>query len=431
MTYASHLFDASRLCTRVLNATPNGIDRLDSLLARGLLGGVAPGRTTASALVFGWGGPRLVDPARALGALDRTERAWRERQDAHHEAEAIGALVPLLTPSTGAHRPIPRARRTMPEVRRLGGAVATLASLGLSRGRDPAHAAAPGAIYLNASHFPLDWPSHVAWLDRRPDVRPVALVHDLLPLDHPEWFWTGEDRRHRARLAFLARRGAGAIVTSAAVEERFRAEMARAGRPGLPVLRAAPPVWPLFHTPRSADPRLSCARYFVTCGTIEPRKNHALLLRLWRRLAAERGTGTPKLLVVGKRGWLCDGVLAEMRILGEAGHLVHASDLPSGAYRTLLDGSLGLLAPSLAEGYGLPVAEARVRGVPVVASDIPPFREQGADRLIDPRHDAAWYDAIVALETARSPTCRPLPTAQTTGAENYLDAVRAFLDALA
>ena len=75
--------------------------------------------------------------------------------------------------------------------------------------------------------------------------------------------------------------------------------MARLGRRHLPVLRAAPPVAPAFLVPGAAQPGLASARYFVGCGTIEPRKHHALLLRVWRRLAAERGTDAPKLVVVG------------------------------------------------------------------------------------------------------------------------------------
>ena len=312
--------------------------------------------------------------------------------------------------------------------RRLGRGLGTLMRLGLHGGGDPGAVAARGAVYLNASHFPLDWPSHVAWLDRRPDIRPVVLVHDLLPLDHPDWFWEGEAARHRTRLAFLARRGAGAIVTSAAVEERLRAEMARAGRPGLPVLRVAPPIAATFRAPRQPDRGLASLRYFVTCGTIEPRKNHALLLRLWGRLAAEWGAGAPKLVVVGKRGWHCGEILGEMRRLVRAGHLVLAHDLPSGAYRDLLDRSLGLLAPSWAEGYGLPVAEALARGVPVIASDIPSFREQRADVLIDPRDEDAWYVAIAAAGKAapRGRFCGHRPIDD----DDDLGAVRRFLGAL-
>lgn len=421
------VYDASRLCARALNATPNGIDRLDALLSRGLL---ADRDTSAPALVFGLGGPRLVPAAEALAALDRAERAWREEEDG--TGCAPGPLVSWLVGRGPAAAP-PGAgarERCIARVGRLGPALATLASLGLRRGADPVRTAPQRAVVLNASHFPLDWPSHVAWLDRRRDVRLAVLVHDLLPLDHPEWFWPGEVRRHRARLALLAARGAGAIVTSAVVEDRLRREMARAGRHDLAVLRAAPPVAAPFRRARPPDLRLAGARYFVVCGTVEPRKNHRVLLRVWRRLAAERGAAAPRLVVVGKRGWGCEDILREMRALAAAGHLVQACGLASPACRALLDGSLALLAPSWAEGYGLPVAEALACGVPVVASDIPAFREQGVARLIDPADDGRWHDAVAALADAGPAAPRPPPRVPAADAASYLGAVRGFLDAL-
>jgi TetR/AcrR family transcriptional repressor of mexJK operon len=43
-------------------------------------------------------------------------------------------------------------------------------------------------------------------------------------------------------------------------------------------------------------------------GTIEPRKNHALLLDVWRTLVARHGDRTPRLVVIGQRGWACEEV---------------------------------------------------------------------------------------------------------------------------
>ena len=48
---------------------------------------------------------------------------------------------------------------------------------------------------------------------------------------------------------------------------------------------------------------LANAAFFIVRGTIEPRKNHLLLLRVWRRLIERFGQDAPKLVVIGKRGW--------------------------------------------------------------------------------------------------------------------------------
>jgi glycosyltransferase involved in cell wall biosynthesis len=54
------------------------------------------------------------------------------------------------------------------------------------------------------------------------------------------------------------------------------------------------------------------------------------------------------------------------------------------------------LFPSLAEGYGMPLAEALAAGVPVIASDLPVFREigQGVPELLPPDDASAWYAAV-------------------------------------
>ncbi|WP_163778702.1 glycosyltransferase family 4 protein, partial [Proteus mirabilis] len=48
---------------------------------------------------------------------------------------------------------------------------------------------------------------------------------------------------------------------------------------------------------------------FVACGTIEPRKNHLLLLHLWRALAERLGAATPRLVLVGRRGWEAENIV--------------------------------------------------------------------------------------------------------------------------
>lgn len=315
--------------------------------------------------------------------------------------------------------------------RRIGAALEALFRTGLRRGLDPVRHAPRGAVCLNASHFPLDWPSHVRWLESRRDVRLVVFVHDVLPVDRPGDFWAKEAGRHKARLALLARRGGGAIVTTHTVAERLQAEMAARGRSDLPVLVATPPVAPVFHQAPRPDPAFAAANYFVACGTLEPRKNYGLLLRLWRRLVRERGEAAPKLVIVGKRGWLYDVIVAELADPALARHVIEVAQLTTGDYKALLDQARALLAPSLAEGFGLPVAEALACGVPVIASDIPPFREQRTDlvTLLDPHADDAWYEAVEARASSSRAQAAP-PRQEGVTSDGYLRQVSGFLGAL-
>ena len=96
-------------------------------------------------------------------------------------------------------------------------------------------------------------------------------VHDLLPIDYPEFFWPGEPERQALRLRAICRHGAGAIVGAQAVARRLQAFAAEQGRGELKICVARPPVSRAFAAAEAPDPRLEGVSYFVVCGTIEPR----------------------------------------------------------------------------------------------------------------------------------------------------------------
>ncbi len=135
--------------------------------------------------------------------------------------------------------------------------------------------------------------------------------------------------------------------------------------------------------------------YFVCVGTIEARKNHRLLLDLWRRLAAECGDRAPLLRLVCRRGYGSDGMAADLRALRHV--VIEQPDLSDTAMTALLAGARALLLPSFAEGFGLPVAEALSLGVPVLCSNLAALRESGGGvpDYLDPADRAAWHRAVL------------------------------------
>jgi glycosyltransferase involved in cell wall biosynthesis len=150
--------------------------------------------------------------------------------------------------------------------------------------------------------------------------------------------------------------------------------------------------------PRPTASRTVCDRpYFVVLGTIEPRKNHLLLLNLWTRLASVVAE-PPRLLVIGARGWeneqVVDLLERSRRLRGLVEEHNGLSDAEVGA---LLCDARALLLPSFAEGFGLPLAEALASGIPVICSDIPVFREVGRDapEYHDPLDLQGWSQAVV------------------------------------
>jgi len=153
-----------------------------------------------------------------------------------------------------------------------------------------------------------------------------------------------------------------------------------------------------FVTPLGVDESLfvlppvrPARRYLLAVGTLEPRKNHARLIRAFGRARPECD-----LLVAGARGWLCgetERAAAEtprVRLLGR----VSDAEL-----RTLLAGADALCYPSLLEGFGLPVLEAMAAGRAVLTSRIEPLAGLAGDAalLVDPEDEEEMAEALRRL----------------------------------
>ncbi len=379
------IYDVTRLVTRGLNASPNGIDRIDFALARHFLErGALPLSCTAL-------GPRLAETRKALVAIDEIESFWREDGDVARDA-VYQAVVAALTGERASPAPARLERR--PGAAKIERNWRALRDWAFHLGR-PLSEVPRGAVYFSGTQFLLDRPWYVRWLDSRPDVKPVSFVYDLLPVDQPQFFRPIEATLHPRRNRNICRFAAGVVVSAREVEARFRAFATENGRADIPVCVARLPVSPVFETRMAPPPELAGIDYFVVCGTIEPRKNHLLLLNVWRALA-ERGRA-PKLVVVGKRGWLNENVVDMMtRCPALAAHVVEAAGLSTPGLRRLMAGARALLMPSFGEGFGLPVAEALVAGAPVIASDLDVFREVAGDApdYLDPIDGLGWLRAI-------------------------------------
>lgn len=133
-------------------------------------------------------------------------------------------------------------------------------------------------------------------------------------------------------------------------------------------------------------------------GTIEPRKNHLLLLHLWRHLAEILPASVPRLVVIGRRGGENEQVVDMLeRCPALTDHVEELGGCPDARLSALLRGARALLMPSFAEGYGMPVAEALAVGTPVIASDLAALREVGGDvpDYLDPLDGPGWKAAIL------------------------------------
>ncbi|MFC0204949.1 glycosyltransferase family 4 protein [Novosphingobium soli] len=251
-----------------------------------------------------------------------------------------------------------------------------------------------GRTYLNVGHTGLQVDSLASWL-RRVGLRPVYLVHDLIPITHPHFCRAGEADKHAARMRNVLRSAAGVILNSADTGRELRRFAEAQGLPVPPMLVAPLGIERLPPAPSgSPHPR----PYFLSIGTIEARKNHMLLLRAWQRLRAGMGSRTPDLVLVGQRGWEAQETFAALdaQPAGQPGRIVELGRCDDAQLACWIDHACAMLMPSRVEGYGLPVLEALSRGTPVIASDLEVYREIAGDipLLLDPDDEAAWASAV-------------------------------------
>jgi glycosyltransferase involved in cell wall biosynthesis len=235
-------------------------------------------------------------------------------------------------------------------------------------------------------------------------LKPLFFVHDLIPLTHPEYCRPGEAGRHRARMNMVLGTGHGVIANS---ETTLAALAAYARENDLPLPPAVvAPLAPAHFPEPGATRSLLDKPYFVMLGTIEPRKNHWLLLQLWRQLITCLGELAPRLVVIGQRGWECENVVDLLeRCEMLKGFVFEHPDCSDSELASWMRHAQALLFPSFTEGYGMPLVEALALGVPVIASDLPVFREIAGDvpEYIDPLDGRRWGELIVEYTSTDSP----------------------------
>lgn len=389
--------------------TPHGIARVESGLARG----VGSLRPAATACWADQGGLHVGSNADLLASSDGRS-STRPGFDADHRPPAATALgrvrervdraaQVLPGPSADLLSPVrdvalgARDRRRRRQGTRQWAQLARTDDVVLVAGNDW-HAGTVSAI---AALPP----------GRRPHL--WVVVHDLLPLLHPEYAPDDAVRRRFADWAALVMTTAtGVIASSGATAEAIGTA---ADRGLLPRPRRLAVIHPAVEiAARSTPPRAAPALappYAVYVATIEARKNHALLVDVVRR-ARSAGIRLPQIVWVGSWGWGTADLREEIaRDADLQTSIVHLSGLPDDEVRWIVEHAATVVYPSRFEGYGLPVAEARALGVPVIASDLPAVREAAGAlaQFLDPDDIDGWLRAL--SDVREHPPARTTPPA--------------------
>ncbi len=113
---------------------------------------------------------------------------------------------------------------------------------------------------------------------------------------------------------------------------------------------------------------LESGRFWLSVGTIEPRKNHRCLLEAYSRLRSASASAFP-LVLAGGQGWLMEAFLAEVRSVPWGSDVILTGYVSDAELKWLYQNCFAFVYPSLFEGFGMPVLEALGLGAPVLCSN--------------------------------------------------------------
>jgi Glycosyl transferases group 1 len=245
---------------------------------------------------------------------------------------------------------------------------------------------------------------HGSW--EMPPGKMALLVYDTIALDYPEFAVVDPDR---FRSAF--RRFVGAASTLICISQAT-ANSVRKWSHDLGIDLHGKTIRAI-HLPSSlktgnigadAVAELVGKRFVVYCSTIEPRKNHSLLLRAWSSVAREMGPeNLPVLVLIGRWGWKYNAVQKMLREDDMLRRCVrHYTDLPDSQLMWIYKNAQYAVFPSLAEGWGLGAMESLDFGTPVVIANTAALVEatQGLMPALDPDDEAGWRTMISELAHA-------------------------------
>ena len=258
-------------------------------------------------------------------------------------------------------------------------------------------------ILLKIDYYALNKKNYLRMLNHI-GVKPIFFVHDLIPMTHPEYFLPDANVHHQILMNQIISRARGIIVNS----EETRLQLTQFAERSKLLLPPMLKAW-LGSSLKSIIPgkRPIDTTYFLMLSTIEPRKNHLLLLQLWRYIATNYSQPIPKLIIIGQHGWNNQHILNFLeRSPSIQGLVITHNQCSDSELVNYLHYARALLFPTFAEGFGLPLIEALSMGVPCIVSSLPVFREIANDipEYIDPIDGQKWCDTILAYATPNSPS---------------------------
>ena len=240
--------------------------------------------------------------------------------------------------------------------------------------------------------------ARVAAAKARHGVRVALLVHDIIPLRRPEWFDPAHAARFRDWLDPMLDVADRVMAVSACTAADVARHEVRRGRPArtIDVIRLGDGF-----SPAGPGAAAISGRYALYVSTLEVRKNHVLLLDVWRTLLERLPeAAVPTLVFAGREGALTGDLMRQLRASDRlGGKIVLRHALGDADIAALYRGCAFTLFPSLYEGWGLPVSESLAFGRPCLAAATSSVPEAGGAlaRYFDPLDTPGTVAVVEAL----------------------------------
>jgi glycosyltransferase involved in cell wall biosynthesis len=187
----------------------------------------------------------------------------------------------------------------------------------------------------------------------------ILTIHDLSPLEHPEWFRFNFAAWYRLFLPMLARRVEHILVPSEYIKRKVMCRFQVKN-----VTLAPEGVDTSIFQPNARQNQFNLPeRYVLFVGSLEPRKNLPLLLEAWAQIKDEFKDLT--LVIAGESG----GIFRNVTLPHNTERVRFLGYIPEAQLPGLYAGATLLVLPSIDEGFGLPALEAMACGLPVITSN--------------------------------------------------------------
>ena len=233
----------------------------------------------------------------------------------------------------------------------------------------------------------------------RKSTKRVLTIHDLIFLDHPEWFTARNLNASNLALSQLLREQIECVITPSQFTKNRLIETGYGGRIEVTPLASTINTGVIEFTENISDEVIEGKPYFLYIGNLEPRKGLLNLIRAWKVTTSRNSF---RLVLAGKYAFLSDEIRQEIdSAILEGFDVVQLGYVTETRKMALLRNAYCLVYPSESEGFGIPVLDAMSSGLPVIscaAGSIPEIAG-GCAHLIQPGQIVALAKAMDELAT--------------------------------